>query len=506
MKENQLKFLRSKNFKIEVSLIILLVMGSVTFSSILDNSFTNWDDPAQLLRNPLVLKLNWSNIAGIFKTGVVSEYHPLVTLLFAVEYHFFGAEPFPYHFHSLLLHLVNGILVFFLLLRWSKKIPVAFLGALLFEIHPLQVQVVAWISARKDLLFTCFYLISFLFYYSYQSNKKNRFYFLSLMFFIASLLSKAVAVTLPVILLWSIYFERKRIVKREWINILPFFGFALMAGLFALKMQIVRRSGSAAHLDFAFENIILAFGNLKFYIVHLLLPVNLSPMYIFSKNISFWHPAAYFSFFLIFSILLWSCRLRYNRDLVWGIGFFIITIFPVLRLIPFGGVEVVSNRFIYLPAVGLFYLFARFGFRLLGGRFPRKWMVIIILIILGLFLAGLSSLRCPVWQDGLFLWREVIARQGKRDIPCHMLGDYYFQAGNFKKAVELAEIAIAENPAMAYSYLLKARANLARGNREEARSAFEEYLEVLRKLGRGDQAEALEKKKDDLFPLHPGDE
>jgi len=474
-----------------LAIAVLFIIGMIAFFPCLNNGFTNWDDSAQILSNPLVRRLSWKDAVTIFKSRVVSEYHPLVTLIFAIEYRFFGAQPFPYHFHSLLLHLLNAVLVFFVLLKVGRKMPVAFIGALLFEIHPFQVQVVAWISARKDLLFACFYLVSFLFYCSFQSGGKKRFYFLALLFFIASLLSKTLAVTLPLIFLLWLYTEGKSIGKKEVAGVLPFLILSLAAGFFAFRMQVARGPGSAAHLGINFENVILAFRNLKFYFLHLLLPINLSPMYIFPERIDFWQLISLFSLFLIIPLFLWFYLYRREKRLIWGAGFFIIILFPVLRLVPFAGVESAAHRFLYLPSAGIFYLIGWIFYRLIEAGKMEKAAGLVALIVLATCLAVLSNRRCPLWKDSPALWEEVMRKQGESELFYHMLADHHFHSGRPEKAIELCNESILYNPAMAYSYLLKSRAQLLLGNKEEAKMTFQRYIEVLNKLGRGEQARRL---------------
>ncbi|MEA1926852.1 MAG: glycosyltransferase family 39 protein, partial [Candidatus Auribacterota bacterium] len=393
MKNTQIKILPGKFF---ISLLILIIVGSVTFYPILENGFTNWDDPAQLLENPLVRELSARNLSEIFTAPVVSEYHPLVTAIFSLEYHLFGPNPFPYHLHSLILHLINGWLVFFIFYRLSDKLSVALAGSLLFLVNPLQVQSVAWISARKDLIFTCFYLSSFLSYSSFLSNKKKIFYFLALIFFICALLSKALAVTLPVILLLWIYSEKKRIISREFKLILPFIFLAAAAGWFALRMQVVREAGSAAHLDFSLENVILLFENLYFYLIHLLFPFNLSPIYIFPKSINFWDPLFWSSLLIIFSLSIGLWLNRKNKHLIRGVVFFFITLFPVLRFIPFAGVEVAAHRFVYLSCVGIFYIGGWIFYWLTWRGAERIWRdgIIILWTAIIISMSILSAQRC----------------------------------------------------------------------------------------------------------------
>ncbi len=475
--------------------MILLLAGAVTFSPILDNSFTNWDDKAQLLDNPLVRELSLRNMGEIFSTPVVSEYHPLVTAIFSLEYRLFGPNPLPYHLHSLFLHLLNTILIFFIFYKLSGKVSVALAGALLFEVHPFQVQAVAWVSARKDLLFTFFYLSSFLSYYSFRNNRKKSFYSLSLLLFLAALFSKALAVTLPVILLLWLYSEKKKITRREFAGILPYIILAAGAGWLALKMQVVRGPGSAAHLDFGFANVILLLRNLWFYLSHIIIPLDLSPIYIFPKSINFWEPISYLSFILIFSLAIGLWMKRGNKPLIRGTVFFLITLFPVLRFIPFAGVEVTAHRFVYLSGAGLFYIGGWIFYRMERQRAERIWRYPIYILgaVIILCLVVLSYNRCRIWKDSPTIWNEALRTQGESELFYHMLADHNFYQGDFQKTIKLCDRAIAVNPAMAYSYQLKARAQLNLGEREAAQNSLEEYLLVLKKLGRWEQARRAEK-------------
>ena len=484
MTKNNPKNLQRKIF---ISLIILLAAGSATFYPILENGFTNWDDPAQLLENPLVRELSVWNMSEIFTAPVVSEYHPLVTAIFSLEYHLFGPNPFPYHLHSLILHLINGCLVFFLFYRLSDKVSLALAGSLLFLVHPLQVQAVAWVSARKDLVFTCFFLFSLLSYIQYKEREKRLFYLLSFFFFIAAVLAKTLAVTLPaVILLWLFVYYRP-VLKKDWLGLLPYLTVSLAAGIMALAMQTVRVPGSAAHLEFSFENIILLFRNLNFYLARIIFPFNLSPAYLFPERITLRSVFTWPSLLLILLLVLWFRKSRDERsDVLWGAGFFLVTIFPVLRFVPFTGIEVAANRFVYLPSIGLFYL-AGCGccalLRLAGEEKFRKAVVISSAILVILLLSGISRTRCRIWRDSRTLWTEAVERQEESDLLYHMLADSHFRAEQYPEAIGLCNQSIKSNPAMAYSYLLKSRAQAALGRAEASAKTREQYNQVLRRLG-----------------------
>jgi len=484
MAKDNRKYFQRKNF---ISLIILLIAGVVTFSPILENGFTNWDDQAQLLDNPLVREFSVRNLGKIFTTPVVSEYHPLVTAIFSLEYHLFGPNPLPFHLHSLVLHLLNGCLVFFLFSRLSDKFTVALVGSLLFLVHPFQVQAVAWISARKDLIFTLFFLLSLLSFFQYKDRKKMFYYFLSFLLFISAVLSKTLAVTFPVVIvLWLLVFHRP-LRKKDWFSLIPYLAVSLAVGIVALAMQTVRGPGSAAHLDFLFENVILLFRNLNFYIVRILFPLKLSPIYLFPDQPTLRCVQVWPSVLLLLILAVWFRKWREERNnILWGSGFFLITIFMVLRFIPFAGIEVTANRFVYLPSIGLFYL-AGCGFYDLSKKargskivLPVLWGCAIMIII---SLVSLTNSRCHIWRNSESLWTEAIRTQEESDLLYHMLADSRFRTGRYIETIELCDKAIALNPAMAYSYLLKSRAQSSLGRQVAAAETREQYNQVLLRLG-----------------------
>lgn len=484
MTDYKFKYFPESNF---FYLAILLVIGVITFFPVLGNNFTNWDDGAQLLNNPLIRKLSVRNLQEIFITTVVSEYHPLVTIIFSIEYHLFGLNPFPYHFHSLLLHLINAAMVYFLFSYLSQKRLISFIGSILFLIHPFQVQVVAWVSARKDLVYTFFYLVSLMTFFRYYDQKKRLLYFVSFLFFIASLLSKTMAVSLPVIILLWIYAYRRPLRRKDWIDLIPYFVISLIMGGMTLSIQTNRLPGSAAHLDFSYENIILFLRNISFYFTRLIFPANLSPVYLFPEKLSFGLASTWFFLVAILVLLAWFRKCREERNnIIWGTGFFLITIFPVLRLLPFSGIEVAANRFIYIPSIGLFYLVGCGVLTIVGklkesdpGR-KAVWLSLVLIIII---LSSQTNKRCRIWRNSETLWTEAILRQGESDLLFHMLADSHYWEGRYEESIKLCNLAIALNPAMAYSYLLKSRAEAVLGLVEASAETRRQYDHVLKKLG-----------------------
>jgi len=150
-------------------LILLFVLTAVffSFSSALFNDFVTWDDRIHVLDNPSVSSLNPQAVISIFKGVVNRTYIPLTTFSFAVERHFFGLSPFVYHLDNLLLHLSVTALVFFLGMRLGLNARASGLVSLVFGIHPMHVESVAWVTERKNVLYAFFYMLALLSYWHY---------------------------------------------------------------------------------------------------------------------------------------------------------------------------------------------------------------------------------------------------------------------------------------------------------------------------------------------------
>ena len=165
--------LRVRKNQIIVSIFFIIVVTFVSFSSSLDNNFTNWDDQNFITDNPLIKTLSLENLEDIFTDFYKENFRqPLVLLSFSLEYHFFQLNPFIYHLDNLILHILNALLVFYLIFILSDNVFVSLLAAVLFGIHPLHVESVAWLSERKDVLSTFFFLLAVIFYLFYKKRKQ----------------------------------------------------------------------------------------------------------------------------------------------------------------------------------------------------------------------------------------------------------------------------------------------------------------------------------------------
>src|SRR5947207_2952592 len=207
-------------------LIGVLFITLAGFLPMLNNGFTNWDDEYYVVNNPMLRSQDWH---AIFTQSVAANYHPLTMATLAANYQLGGLRPFSYLLVNLVLHLMNVVLVFFFIYEISaKKIEVAFFTALIFGIHPMHVESVAWISERKDVLYSFFFLSSLIYYWKYLQSGQKLNYAVCFLFFVLSLLSKPAAIILPLVLFLLDYWKGRPINLNTAKDKIIFFLFAIV--------------------------------------------------------------------------------------------------------------------------------------------------------------------------------------------------------------------------------------------------------------------------------------
>src|SRR5260221_10960730 len=364
-------------------------------------------------------------------------------LSLAIEYHFWGLNEAGYHIINVLLHLLNIILVFYTIFLLSNKTGVALIVALLFGIPPMHVESVAWASELKDLLYTFFFLASYILYLKYIKSNKNKFLFYALLLFMFSLLSKAMAVSLPLLLLLTDYFKGRKINIKILLEKLPFFILAVIFGVVAIHAQ--KSSHAIQDINtFTFpQRIIFASYSFITYLLKLLVPFHLSAYYPYPIRSGEHLPSQYYIYVLLFlgliAFVIYS--IRFSKKVLFGIGFFTITVFLVLQLLPVGD-AVMADRYSYIPSIGLFYL-AGEGFYWLWNRNSKPLSVILASAFTIFFSVGTYA-RCRVWENGLSLWSDVIDKHPTVAVAYNNRGGtllnekkYEEAISDFSKAIEL---------------------------------------------------------------------
>lgn len=413
----------------------------------LQNGFVSLDDPVMLVENEKVFELSVDNLKRYFTEIHWGLYHPLVLVSYALEFRLFKLNPVVYHTTNLYLHLLNTFLVYWLFLLLMKKQWAAFVIALLFGVHPLHVESVAWVTERKDTLYACFYLgaaVSYL--YFLESGRRCRYYALAIIFFILSLFSKAMAVSLPLLLILFDHFVLEKPRKMNYADKVPFFALSLVFSVFALFGQHSDMQKTVSWLTVFSENLLEANYNVLLYIYKTFIPAKLSIMYpYFIKGGGLMENYLWYSplpSMLMAAITIYS--LKYTKKVLFGVLFFLITILPASNLIP-AGIGLPGDRYTYIPLIGIFYIIAE-GLSALMGKIGRRralnWLVILSVSVLCAMLVFLTRQRCGVWKNTFVLMSDVVKNYGgniNAKYAYYSIAGYYMGLGDMEKARSLNE-------------------------------------------------------------------
>ena len=421
---------------------LILVVTAIALYPALRNGFTNWDDDLMVTKNPKVFHLSATGIKTIFTTFDVSTYVPLTILSYAVEYRAAGLDPRVFHMTNYLLHLLNCLLVFGLILLLGQNFKIAFLTALLFGVHPLHVESVAWITERKDVLYALFFLAGLILYLRFQVLRKTYLYVLTIVSFVLSLLAKPMAITFPLVLLLLDYLRKRKIDREAIKEKILFFGLSLIFILINVMAQESLQYPIQRYLQHVF-----IFGyNICFYLFRTALPFNLSALHPYPLGLATM-PLPYLACFLLAiaaAVLLYRYA-RNNRTVMFGALFFFIPILPVSQLIPLVGPAMVSERYMYLPSLGLFFLIGT-GFARLyekNSTGARRYLLAILVAGIIATCTLLSRQRTHFWKDSFVLWNDVLAKYPNQPVPLNSLGTLYYEQGDYDRAMEFIEKSIA---------------------------------------------------------------
>ncbi len=393
--------------------------------------FLNYDDPLILTRNRTVVGYDFKSI---FTKLVAADYVPLTLASFALEYHFFGENPSVFHSVNIFLHIINCILVVFLFYRFSEKnFFLTVFGALIFATCPLHVESVAWITERKDVLYGMFFLLSLISYLRYLDGKRSN-YFMSLVFFALSLLSKSMAVTLPIVLFLLDFLKNR---KLKIIEKIPFIVMAVWLALIQLgvRAQTMKEPPSFKPL-LAMENVL---RSLIFYTSKFIWPNNLTAFYEseFVKNSVF----EKFMALIFVGVLVFAAKKfepKNRRCIYFGLLFFLICISPVLQIVPYGNGFIYGDRYFYIPGIGLIFALGVLVNSLVAEKSRSLRPVIYVLPFIILY-GVISHQRTNIWANSEILWKDVINKYPESNYALNSLGHHYMSSGQIERAIDLYE-------------------------------------------------------------------
>jgi Tfp pilus assembly protein PilF len=470
--------LKSKNV-LTVSFLVSFITILVYLPS-LQNDFVNWDDGKYVYENPNIKLIGLRSIHWMFTTFHASNWHPLTWLSHSIDYAIWGLNPLGHHLTSIVLHGLNTLLVVILVTRLvsfgrndsdvqiRNSLLAGAITGLLFGIHPLHVESVVWISERKDVLYAFFFLLSILSYLKYTSSsllqrQKTLYYSLCLLFFVLSLMSKPMAVTLPVVLIVLDFYPLGRVdlksaftSKRKLLmEKVPFFGLSLASSLITVIAQREGRALTSLEVIPFSDRILIAIRALSFYFYKIFWPANLAPLYPYPAKISIFTLEYLLGLMIVFIITAFSVYL-WRKQKIWMTVwiFYLVTLLPVLGLIQ-AGRQAAADRYTYLVSLGPFLLLGSGVAKLAGKVFSRgiqrdfsKLLVFLLGPVILLFLlSNLTINQIGIWKDSITLWKTVINIFPNKAFSAHEnLGNAYIDQGRINDAIAQFRIAIKINP------------------------------------------------------------
>lgn len=420
-------FLRKRGPSIALLIFVLLLVNLPALS----NGFTNWDDPEYVLLNEYIRYPGWDAIFRMFTSSLQGNYHPLVQLSYAIDYTISGNQAWMYHAQNIFWHLVNVMLVYRIFRRMGHNRTKGWLVALFFGLHPLHAESVAWISARKDVMYAAGFLFSVLYYYRFCMTGKVWFYRLSLAGFIWACLCKPMAISLPLVLILIDYFsERKASLRERIFEKFPFFFLALVLGWFTFLAQV--DAGAVSRLP-GWDSLWFSATAFLFYVTKTILPFRLSAYYPYPDQPDFGdYTAPIFLIVLLFAFYRWF---RLSKITVFGWGFFFVCLLPVLQLLPAGN-ALAADRYHYVAGLGMLYMVVELSW-IAWYRYQklRNWIP-----ILGLLTAlGFGTLyvqRLTVWTDDEHLYADMLKHNPNLYMANHNLGMSRYMDGRYQEALQ----------------------------------------------------------------------
>lgn len=456
-------------------------------------SFINLDDNLYVYNNPAVLAgINWATVEWAFTQFHSANWHPLTWLSHALDAQLFGLNPGGHHATNIVLHLVNSLLAFAVFRSLTGSVVRSGFVAALFAVHPAHVESVAWVSERKDVLSTMFWLLTMLAYTAWARSgtvsedtepvgRDWRLYVLALALFACGLMSKPMLVTLPFVLVLCDFWPLGRIasaadLRRSVFEKLPFFALSAASSYVTILAQ--KSSGAVESLEFLSigTRIMNALNSYAGYVGMLFFPKDLAVYYTYDYEMA---PARLVLAGLfvagVTAFAVWQFRSR--GYLLWGWLWYLGTLVPVIGLVQVGA-QAMADRYTYVPYFGLFVMLI-WGVADLARRFPVDGRIPVGAgLAFVLVLTGLAYAQTTHWRNSESLYRHTLAVTKRNVIINHNLCDDLQAQNRLDEAEGFCREAISIRPRYANSHNTLGIIEIKRGRYAEAEQNFRKTLEI----------------------------
>ncbi len=443
-KENSPQELQSFRKQPFLLLTLILVVVFFAFSPALKNNFISWDDAQHITENKLVRSLSLSNIKKIFVTPTMAVYAPLTIFSYALEYHFFGLNSFVFHLNNLILHLAVTALIFVFVLRFGFNLYVAGFTAIVFGLHPIHVESVAWATERKDVLYSFFYMLSLLSYLNYVKDQRKKYFVLAILWGILSILSKPMALSLPLIFCLIDWRYKRGVTKKVIIEKLIHLVY-IVPILWKTYVLHARVPGTSFE-----ESMLTYLWTLTFYVQKFLFPFVLIPLYQLPQPIDFLNSHYLMAIVTLLVFLFFLIRYRNNFWFVWACLYYFLSIFFILRFDHAVDISIVADRFMYLPSLGFCLLLGILSEKMWNDVQSKNVLWRGVCIFFGAALViGLGTktyFQTKIWKNNSIFWSYIISKDRHNAIAYNNQGLLYRDQKKYDLALIDMTYALELNP------------------------------------------------------------
>lgn len=433
-------------------MLALLTFVIVVYAATLNHAFlSNWDDDKYVTANESIRGFSLQHVKTVFTSFYVGNYAPVQMISYMLDYSFWGMWAGGYLLTNLLVHTVNGILIYVLIIRIYDNRLWAFFAAFIFLFHPVQVESVAWISQRKNLLAMFFSLVAFSRYIAYRERgwgDAKLVYVLSLAAFVAALLAKSVAVILPVILmLYDLCFVEKTKKTRWLLDKTPYLLAAGAVALLAMKSQLPEYEGGRVgyHGGSPLATLFTMLPVFIRYIGMIFWPLSLSAVY--SPLIRTGIDQVVLLSFVVLLLLAFAASVLYRKrkDLFFWYVLFFLGLVPVSQLVPL--VTLMNDRYLYFPLLGASVFITLFLGQSIQ-QFPKTARIFLITVccLMITALPVLSFQRVHVWKNAIILWTDATHSTPASREAWFGLGNAFHNENRYTEAVSAYEKALDLDP------------------------------------------------------------
>jgi len=464
--------IRNDNHTLGIGIALILIVTIMTYTPVFQADFIEFDDPQYVTKNDWVKAgITWDGIRWAFTQYDASNWHPLTWLSHMLDCEIYGMNASGHHFTSLILHIANSILLYVFFFQVTRAPYKSLALGLLFALHPLHVESVAWISERKDVLSTFFGLLCILAYTLYLQDFEKKYYGFMFLSLCLSLMCKSMLATMPILLIildiWPLQRYDGNRFKDKWLLFIPVIPSCLNTYFAQLEGQSIN---SFAAISFT-ERILNAIISMATYIFKTIWPHNLSFLYPYPEQISVWMAIfclVMLLFFLITGILIFSHSPYFLTGILW----FFVALMPVVGIIQIG-TQSMADRYTYIPHIGLFWaIIWTFSSFFKTKKFNYILYAVFCLVLFGM--ACKTYHQTQFWKKGELLFRQAIKNTKNNYIAHNNLGACLTNSidsiAHFNRSIEI-------NPKNMLSYINKGKCLLSMGRIEEATMIYQSVLE-----------------------------